>query len=217
VSAFVSRRICARAFLQSFLVAGALWADAPAATVTGVIADASGGVLPGAVVEIRKIDTGVVRGTTTNAAGIYQLPGLRSGRYDLSVSEPRFAPARRTNIVLRVSDDVRIDFELQPGEQRESVVVTDAAPLTQTESSTASTVVNQESIQDLPGDGGQWQNLALIVPGVAAGWNLSTAANRYGKAREDTEGAFTVNGTRSRSNDFLFDGMPMNLRHYGVI
>ena len=63
----------------------------------------------------------------------------------------------------------------------------------------------------------QLQNLALIVPGVSAGWNLSTAANRYGKARENTEGAFNVNGARSRSNDFLLDGMPMLVRQYSVI
>jgi hypothetical protein len=61
------------------------------------------------------------------------------------------------------------------------------------------------------------QNLALIAPGVDAGWNVSTAANRYGKARENTEGAFSINGARSRSNDFLFDGMPMNVRQYNVI
>src|SRR5207247_11380062 len=82
---------------------------------------------------------------------------------------------------------------------------------------TTGTVVNERSIQDLPTDGRQLQNLALIVPGVDAGWNLSTAANRYGKARENTEGAFSVSGARSRSNDFLFDGMPMNLRQYSVI
>jgi len=95
--------------------------------------------------------------------------------------------------------------------------VTAAGSLTQVESALASTVVNQQQIQDLPSDGRQLQNLALIVPGVSAGWNLSTAANRYGKARENTEGAFNVNGARSRSNAFLFDGMPMNLRQYGVI
>src|SRR6185369_13014675 len=60
-------------------------------------------------------------------------------------------------------------------------------------------------------------NLALTLPGVSAGWNVSTAANRYGKARENTEGAFNVNGARSRSNNFLFDGMPMNVRQYSVI
>jgi hypothetical protein len=78
-------------------------------------------------------------------------------------------------------------------------------------------VVNERAVQDLPSDGRQLQNLALLVPGIDVGWNLSTAANRYGKARENTEGAFSVGGARSRSNNFVFDGMPTNLRQYGVV
>ncbi|MEO7652356.1 MAG: hypothetical protein ABIZ80_17970, partial [Bryobacteraceae bacterium] len=72
-------------------------------------------------------------------------------------------------------------------------------------------------IEELPLNGRQLQNLTLFVPGVSGGWNLSTAANRYGKARENTEGAFNINGARSRSNNFLFDGMPMIVRQYSVI
>ncbi|MCL5744157.1 MAG: hypothetical protein M1541_09570, partial [Acidobacteria bacterium] len=142
---------------------------------------------------------------------------FRAGRYEVSASEPQFTTATRTNIVLRVSDEVRIDFTLGPAGVNQSVVVTESSPLAQTESSAESTVVNELATQDLPSDGRQLQNLALIVPGVSAGWNLSTAANRYGKARENTEGAFNVDGARSRSNDFLLDGMPMNLRQYGVV
>jgi hypothetical protein len=52
---------------------------------------------------------------------------------------------------------------------------------------------------------------------VAAGWNTTTAANRYGKARENTEGAFVVNGSRARSNNFVLDGVPLNVQQYGVI
>ncbi len=116
-----------------------------------------------------------------------------------------------------MTDEVRIDLALAPEGTKETLVVTETVPLAQTETAAASTVVNQEAIEEVPNDGRQLQNLALISPGVSAGWNLSTAANRYGKARENTEGAFTVNGARSRSNDFLFDGMPMNLRQYSVI
>jgi hypothetical protein len=87
----------------------------------------------------------------------------------------------------------------------------------QTETTAASMVVNERAVQDLPSDGRQLQNLALLVPGIDVGWNLSTAANRYVKARENTEGAFSVGGARSRSNNFVFDGMPTNLRQYGVV
>ncbi len=194
-----------------------LLADTPTATVTGTLRDSSGSVIVDAAVTIRNLETGLIRNTRTNTIGIYQLLGLQPGHYELSASMAKFDTARQEGITLRVADEVRIDLALTPGTAHDSVVVNEAAPLTQTESAEASTVVNQRAIEDLPSDGRQLQNLALIVPGIDVGWNLSTAANRYGKARENTEGAFSVNGARSRSNDFLFDGMPMNLRQYGVI
>jgi len=192
-------------------------AETPTAAITGTIVDSSRAVIAGAVITARSIETNVRRGTSSNQSGVYQLPGLSAGTYEVSVSHTGFTSVRRSSITLRVGDEVRIDLTLSPGEARESVVVTEAAPLIETENSSAGAVVNEKSIQDLPSDGRQLQNLALIVPGVDVGWNLSTAANRYGKARENTEGAFSVGGARSRSNDFVFDGMPMNLRQYSVI
>jgi hypothetical protein len=194
-----------------------LFADVPTASVSGSITDSSGGILTGATVTARNVETNVSRSTTANQAGNYQILGLQAGRYEISSSKPQFTTVQRKDVVLRVGDEVRIDLALPPGEARESIVVTETTPLTQLETAAAFTVVDGQAIQDLPTDGRQLQNLALTVPGVSAGWNVSTAANRYGKARENTEGAFNVNGARSRSNDFLFDGMPMNVRQYSVI
>src|SRR5262245_12390192 len=194
-----------------------LFGDHSAGALTGTITDSSGGVLSGAVVTARNVSTGVIRGTSTNQSGVYLLLGLQAGEYDVEASSPQFTTTKRTGVLLRVSDEVRINLSLSPGETRETIEVTVRAALLQTESSTASTVVNGRAIAELPNDGRQLQNLALLVPGVSAGWNRSTAANRYGKARENTEGAFTVNGARSRSNDYLFDGMPMMVRQYSVV
>jgi hypothetical protein len=191
--------------------------DVPTASVTGTITDASGGVIAGAEITATNIDTKVARRTLTNAAGVYQLLGLQAGSYRFEVARPQFTPVRRDSVQLRVGDDIRIDLTLAPGEGRDSVVITESAPIVETETSRAATIVNQHAVQDLPSDGRQLQNLALIAPGIDAGWNVSTAANRYGKARENTEGAFSVNGARSRSNDFLVDGMPMNVRQYNVM
>jgi TonB-dependent Receptor Plug Domain. len=192
-------------------------ADTPAASITGAITDATGGVLPAVAIAATNLGTGVTRTAATNHAGVYVLLGLQAGNYEVSASRSGFTTAKRTGVVLRVSDELRIDLSLAVGGAKESVIVTESAPLVQTETGTVSAVVNQQAIQELPNDGRQLQNLALIVPGVSAGWNLSTAANRYGKARENTEGAFNVNGARSRSNDYLFDGMPMLVQQYSVV
>jgi hypothetical protein len=192
-------------------------ADVPTASVTGTVSDSSAGALVGATITARNIDTDVTRSTITNESGVYQLRGLQAGRYEISASQPQFTTVIRSDITLRVGDEVRVDLMLALGEGREAIAVTEATPLTDMETSKAATVINEHAIADLPSDGRQLQNLALIAPGIDAGWNVSTAANRYGKARENTEGAFSVSGARSRSNDFLFDGMPMNVRQYSVI
>lgn len=193
------------------------WGDVSTASVRGTISDPTGGVLIGATVTVRNLDTGVSRSTTTNEVGVFQLLDLQAGHYQVEASQNQFTAAQIKDVILRVGDQVRIDLKLAPAARQEVVEVTEPVPLTQTETATSSTVVNERAIQDLPTDGRQLQNLALLTPGIDAGWNVSTAANRYGKARENTEGAFSVDGARSRSNDFIFDGMPMNLRQYSVI
>lgn len=186
-------------------------------SLRGTVYDSSGAVLVGATILVRNTDTGVFRRTTTNDSGVYQVLDLQSGHYELDASQDQFTTAQLKDVVLRVGDEVRIDFNLSPAARREVVQVSAPVSLAQTETASGSTVINERAIQDLPNDGRQLQNLALLTPGIDAGWNVSSAANRYGKARENTEGAFSVDGARSRSNDFLFDGMPMNLRQYGVI
>ena len=203
--------------LQLAVAAGTVYGQAPTASIGGTISDTTSGVLIGASVTARNVETGVSRATTANQAGNYQILGLQAGPYEVSASKAQFTSVRRTDVTLRVGDEVRIDLTLPAGENRESIVVNDATPLVQLDTTAAFTVVGQRAVQELPTDGRQLQNLALTVPGVTAGWNVSTAANRYGKSRENTEGAFSVNGARSRSNNFVFDGMPMIVQQYSVI
>jgi len=186
-------------------------------TISGNVSDSSAAAIPGAAIALRNTGTNVITNTTSNDVGAYRAVGLLAGTYEITFSRPQFKTVVRKDVVLQIADDLRIDVTLPTGEARDSIVVTETTPLTQLDSPTVSTVVNERSIQDLPSDGRQLQNLALIIPGVSGGWNVSTAANRYGKARENTEGAFSINGSRSRSNNFVLDGMPMNVQQYSVI
>lgn len=192
-------------------------ADTSSASVAGRVLDASGGALVNASVSIANPDIGTGRSTTTNQAGSYEFLGLQPGTYSVTASKGQFTSVKRTAVTVRVGDQIRLDFTLSPGIARKTVLVTDVPPLVQFDSTTTSTVINKHLVENLPSNGRQLQNFALLVPGVSAGWNVSTLANRYGKARENTEGAFTVNGARSRANDFIFDGTPMNVRQYDVI
>lgn len=184
------------------------------ASIAGVVKDADGGVLPQANVLLMNLDTGSERTAQTNGAGSYYFPGLAATRYQVTASYAAFKSSVRSEILLQVGQERRVDIQLQPGDISETVEVTSSGTLGLVG---MTTVVDQQNIAELPLNGRQLQNLALLVPGVAAGWNWSTAANRYGKARENLEGAFVVNGARGRSNDFVLDGMPMNVRQYGVM
>jgi hypothetical protein len=204
-------------FSLAFGASAILQAQGPSATLTGIVTDESGGAIAGAIVRARHTATGVEQTRSTNAAGTYRLGGLQGGVHDLTISAPRFSTLRASGVMLRVGDEVRSDAVLKPGAVEQTIEVTAPAVSASTETATVATVVDTRNIQELPLNGRQLQNLALLAPGIAAGWNWSTAANRYGKARENTEGAFVVNGARGRSNDFVLDGMPMNVRQYGVI
>ena len=206
-----------RLLIAFVLISGAAYPQGPTAALVGTVTDSTGGVISGASIRVRHVETQVDQITTSNAAGAYRIVGLQAGVHELTVSAPQFTTNKQTGIVLRVGEEFRSDVVLSPGAVEQTLEVNASAVATATETATISTVIDTRNVQELPLNGRQLQNLALLAPGIAAGWNWSTAANRYGKARENTEGAFVVNGIRGRSNDFLLDGMPMNVRQYGVI
>lgn len=194
-----------------------MYAQTPNASLLGTVSDATGAVMASAQVKLVNLDTNVEASTVTSNLGTYQFASVVAGRYRIEFAAPNFKTNVVDEVVFRVGDQRKIDITLEPGEARESLTVTDVALLTETERATSTTVVNERAIQELPLNGRQVQNLTLFVPGVSGGWNLTTASNRYGKARENIEGAFNMNGARSRSNNFIFDGMPMMIRQYSVI
>ncbi len=146
-----------------------LLADTPTATLTGTVFDNSGGAIAGATVTIRNESNAVSRSTITNASGVYEIPGLPAASYTLTASASQFKTVERSAFTLRAGGQTRIDVTLAVGESRESVVVSEAAPLVESQSASAMTVVDAGQVQELPSDGRQLQNLALIVPGVTAG------------------------------------------------
>jgi hypothetical protein len=206
-----------RLLVAFVLISRAAYPQGPTAALVGTVTDSTGGVIAGTSIRVRHVETQVEQITSSNAAGAYRIVGLQAGVHELTVSAPQFTTNKQTGIVLRVGEELRSDVVLSPGAVEQTLEVSASALATATETATISTVVDTRNVQELPLNGRQLQNLALLAPGIAAGWNWSTAANRYGKARENTEGAFVVNGIRGRSNDFLLDGMPMNVRQYGVI
>lgn len=186
-------------------------------TVTGIVNDSKGAPVPAAKVAAVNLETRVERTTVSNETGAYQIPGLTAGNYQIRVTHGGFKLTESSAFTLNAGQERRVNVALELGLVNETMTVEAPATATGTEGATLSTVVSQKSIVDLPLNGRQIQNLALLVPGVIAGWRRTTASDRYSNARELIAGAFTVNGGRGRSNDFILDGVPMNLLQYGVV
>lgn len=168
------------------------------ATVTGSVTDTSKAVVPDASIQIVNVDTGIRRATTSNQSGLYVLPSLPPGKYELHVDKGGFQSVVRDNITLNVATTVRIDVELRVGQTAETVTVTAGSDLLGT-GPAAGTVIDRGFVSNLPLNGRSFQSLIALSPGVVAT-----------KATENTPGQFSVNGQRTNSNYYTVDGVSAN-------
>ncbi|MFB3922684.1 MAG: carboxypeptidase regulatory-like domain-containing protein [Terriglobia bacterium] len=184
-----------------FLSTGTLFGQGTAGTVTGVVSDPSGAVVPGAVVALLNQATGVDFHQETNPAGVYSFTALLPGEYTLTVSAKGFKTYVNKDLGLTVNQVLRIDSVLEVGSESQTITVESAAPLVNTEEGRMSAVVSGTQIENMPLNGRNIYELMQLVPGAinATGVNLENA---------DSGGLSTnVNGTRLNFNGFLLDGV----------
>ena len=118
--------------------------------ITGTITDAQNALIAGAMVEAKNLDTGTVVRTTSNSNGIYVLPYLAVGHYDITVSASGLKQSVRGNVELRVGDRLQLDFAMQLGAVSEQVSVTGEAALLETATAGQGQVIDTKTISDLP-------------------------------------------------------------------
>ena len=173
------------------------------ATVLGTVRDSNGAALPGVTVTLKNIDTGLSVTGQSDGDGNFQFTNVRIGNYRVSAEKQGFSTAVAERVNVTVNARQRVDLTMQPGAVTESVVITDAAQLLETDSSGRGQVVQREQIVNLPLNGRSYANLALLTPGVReSSQNGITTAGR--------EASFNVNGLRNTVNNFLLDGVDNN-------
>ena len=170
-------------------------------SITGTVKDQSGAVLPDAEVIVTNVGTNAQRKTLTNDRGDYNVTLLPIGVYRIQTESQGFKTGLAENIRVDVNDILRIDFTLQIGDVTESVVVTSAAPLVQSETSAVGQVIDNQKIIELPLNGRQFESLSQLVPGALSPAPGSSLGNR---------GGFNVAGSRETSNTILLDGIDNN-------
>ena len=182
--------------------------------VTGTVVDATGASVPGAQVTASNLETGAERSVETNEGGGYTIPFLTPGTYAIVVNKEGFRAALRDNVRLEVNQIARLDFGLEIGAVTETVEVTGAAPALESDSSSIGQVIEQKAIVDLPLNGRNFVQLAILGPGVTGvGFGASgtiMSGNRPDDLRPGSE--LFANGNREGSNNFLYDGVDNNER-----
>jgi len=184
------------AFALSLLLASGLAAQSITGSITGIVTDATGAVVPGADVTVINLGTNIRSAMKSDASGNYTIPLLPRGDYRVEVSAAGFKRFVRDGIILQVQQTARVDVQLNVGEVADSVVVTADAARLETESATLSKVVDNRSIINLPLNTRNVYSLVFLTPGVTGSVGAS-----YGEMR------YSVNGARARTMDTMIDGI----------
>jgi hypothetical protein len=170
------------ATLGGLLAGTAVLGRAQSAQITGLVTDSSEAVIVDADLATINENTGVRHKAKTNEAGYYTLPLLQPGKYRLTVQAQGFKPVTRTDIVLETGKVVRIDFVLEVGQVTETVTVSGAPPLLDTESAGVGQFVESKTVLDMPLDGRRIEQLVATTGTAVFLWGsrLAIAGGRGG-------------------------------------
>jgi hypothetical protein len=197
-------------------LAGLAIAQTDTARITGTISDASGAVVPNAAVSVTNVGTGRSVTANTSAAGEYVVNALPAGNYHIEVKLTGFKTAT-AEFTLEVSQVQEISLKLEAGAAGTTVDVTSEVPLVDTETSSTGEVIQGRQVTELPLNGRNFTQLALLTPGVtrgaygdiASGGGSGTNAETF-RNSETGGAALSANGLRPQANNFILDGVDNN-------
>jgi hypothetical protein len=179
-----------------------LFAQVDEGTITGVIQDPTGAVVPNAKVTLLSTDTGLTLEKSASGGGEYTFAPVKIGQYSITASAPGFATTTQQNLHVNVNQILQVNLQLKPGSATTTVEVTAQAPQLQTQDASVGQVVSEHSINSLPLNGRNFTFLAQLGAGVNSPQN-DTRGNQ-------ASGAFTANGLRPAQNNYLLDGIDNN-------
>ncbi len=200
-----SSKLVASTMLVLLLAASPLLAQLPTGTILGVVKDASGGAVPDAQVTLTQLETGTIRTTTTGNCVEYRVPALQPGHFSVKVEKSGFKTFNQSGITLDVAAEITVNTALEVGASTQQVTVTGEATLVETTTSSLGGLVNDQQVSQLPLNGRNFIDLALLQPGVTNDTNY-----QHSNAQGGNWGVlFSSNGAPVRSNTVTLDGTPM--------
>jgi hypothetical protein len=183
--------------LCSLSFAGRLSAQAVSGTITGLVTDPSGAVIPGVAMTATDVATGITHTATTGSEGTYSFPQLPIGTYTVTAARSGFQSVKNTGIVLAVGQIYTLNIKMQISSVANTVTVTEAAPIqVQTKNTQLGTVITGAQISSLPLITRNVLDLMQTEPGVMA------SSDRFGTN--------SVNGSQTQQNSYLVNGTDFN-------
>ena len=192
----------------AFLLIGcnaAMLGQSTSATLSGVVRDPQGSLIPNATIVVTQSGTGQIHRTVSGGAGNYTIPNLAIGEYKVVVSAPGFKSEVIPTITLHVDQSAALDLTLQVGAVSDQVVVTTELPLINAESSSVGQVIENKSIESQPLNGREFWQLVALVPGASytpGGQGTPTGGSSIRAGVVNVQ----INGTGSVFNGWLLDG-----------
>jgi outer membrane receptor protein involved in Fe transport len=188
------------ALLATVAAPGLARAQSTTATIEGSVVDQSGAVLPGVTINITQPATGVTRSTVTNDQGLFSAPLLPVGVYEVAAELTGFTPRKQPDVRLTVGQTLTLRIELALATVAESVLVQAQTPIIETGRSQVSSTVGEVAVQNLPVNGRNFMDFALLTPGVT---------------KDVRTGDISFAGQRGTLNSLVIDGADNNNTFFG--
>ncbi|HEV2382561.1 MAG TPA: carboxypeptidase regulatory-like domain-containing protein [Terriglobia bacterium] len=202
--------LAALAFILVFAQVGSA---SIAGSISGIVKDPSGAVIPAASVVALNTRTGVRQTTTTDSDGFYSFPELPIGDYTISIESSGFRPYKQTGLVIDISTALRVDITLEIGTVSQAVTVSSTAVHVETTSTQQGEVITGTHMTSLPLNGRSYTDLLALQPGVAplASGEYITYTNSATSVSGGLDaGGLSINGQRETANGFTVNGADVN-------
>lgn len=175
-------------------------------TILGSVIDAQSSVVSGATITVKDKGTGVSRTVVTDGGGSYRVFPLNPGRYEVSASMAGFKTKVIPEVIVEIASTVKVDFPLEVGQVTETVEVTAAGAILQTQEASVGGTVTGAELSRLPVNGRNYTRLIMLMPGT------SDQGGSQSKGTFSGTQLISVNGQRRQDNNYTIDGVDNNFQ-----
>ena len=202
-----------RRFVCLSLLGSLSTAQETRASLSGIVSDVSGSVVPGTAMQLTNVDTGVTLSTAANETGLYRFLFLDPGKYRLVATISGFKSWERDNIELTVNLAATLPVVLEVGAQTEKITVSGEAPLIEAEKADRGMLIDNKKVVDLPINTRNPIMLAAMSNGIVHTSGTTLDQKPFSNS---ADGSWSINGGVGSTVEFLLDGAPNNTIYNGV-